>query len=190
MPNSSEKVKLIEDWVYQYSDDLYSWAIKKTRSKELAEDMVQDTFISCFKSFDSFEHRSNPKTWLIAILNNKIIDYYRKNNKMSFISSEINSITLADSQFDKYNFWVDNDIQNFWNDETSLKENKKFEEQLKNCLNDLPEKWNLALTYKYMTDKKAADICQELDITATNYWQIVHRAKLLLKKCLETKWNI
>jgi RNA polymerase sigma-70 factor (TIGR02943 family) len=190
MSNSTEKIKIIETWVNQYSDDLYSWALKKTRSRELAEDLVQDTFVASFKSFDSFEHRSNPKTWLIAILNNKIIDHYRKSNKMSFISSEVNSITLADSQFDKYNFWIDNDIHNFWNDEEKLRDNEKFEEQLKSCLNDLPEKWNLALTYKYMTNKKASEICQELDITTTNYWQIVHRAKLLLKKCVETKWNI
>jgi RNA polymerase sigma-70 factor (ECF subfamily) len=36
--------------------------------------------------------------------------------------------------------------------------------------------------------KKTEAICQELEITASNYWQIVHRSKLLLKKCLELKW--
>ena len=41
---------------------------------------------------------------------------------------------------------------------------------------------------KYLTDKNADEICQELEITLSNYWQVVHRAKLLLKKCLEMKW--
>jgi RNA polymerase sigma-70 factor (TIGR02943 family) len=190
MENNQEKIKTIESWVHLYGDNLFSWAIKKTGSKELSEDMVQETFISCFNSFENFENRSNPKTWLIAILNNKIIDHYRKTSKMSFISSEVNSIALADKQFDQNNFWVDNDIPDFWNDSEALKHNEKFEDQLKSCLNDLPEKWNLALTYKYLTDKKPNEICQELEITTTNYWQIVHRAKLLLKKCVETKWKM
>jgi RNA polymerase sigma-70 factor (ECF subfamily) len=56
------------------------------------------------------------------------------------------------------------------------------------CLNELPEKWNLALTYKYLTNKKTEEICQELNLATTNYWQIVHRAKLLLKKSVESKW--
>ncbi len=190
MKDNQNKVKIIEKWVYSYGDYLYSWAYKKTRLKELSEDLVQDTFISSFKSFENFENRSNPKTWLIAILNNKIIDHYRKNNKWSFISSEANSITLADSQFNKNNFWIDNDVVEFWNDKEKLENNDLFEEQLKNCLNDLPGKWNLALTYKYLSDKKANEICQELEITTTNYWQIIHRAKLLLKKCIETKWSV
>ena len=55
-------------------------------------------------------------------------------------------------------------------------------------MEDLPQKWKFAVTSKYLTDKKADEICQELEITVSNYWQIVHRAKLLLKKCLEMKW--
>jgi RNA polymerase sigma-70 factor (TIGR02943 family) len=190
LENNPEKIKTIASWVNLYSDSLYNWALSKTKSKELSEDLVQDTFISCFKSFDSFENRSNPKTWLIAILNNKIIDHFRKNSRMSFISSENNSEQLSNNQFNKNNFWIDNDIVDFWKDEESLIDNVKFEEHLKNCMNDLPEKWNLALTYKYLSDKKAPEICQELEISTTNYWQIVHRAKLLLKKCVETKWKV
>jgi RNA polymerase sigma-70 factor (TIGR02943 family) len=188
MENSS-KIKTVEEWVNLYGDDLYSWAYKKTRMRELSEDLVQDTFISCFKAFESFENRSSPKTWLISILNNKIIDYFRKDQKLNFITSETNSNIFVDNQFDKNNFWIDNSIVDFWNNEKEITKSDQFEEQLKLCLNNLPEKWNLALTYKYMTDKKANDICQELEISTTNYWQIIHRAKLMVKKCIESKWK-
>ena len=75
MPNNSVKINTIESWVYQYSNALFSWAISKTKDKQLAEDLVQDTFIAALKSFETFENRSQPKTWLISILNNKIIDH-------------------------------------------------------------------------------------------------------------------
>jgi RNA polymerase sigma-70 factor (ECF subfamily) len=55
---------------------------------------------------------------------------------------------------------------------------------MEECMNDLRKKWKLAITSKYLSEKKTEAICQELEITASNYWQIVHRSKLLLKK-----WN-
>ena len=76
MENVDVKIKTVENWVYQYGDALFSWSISKTKNKELSEDLVQDTFIAALKSFESFENRSQPKTWLISILNNKIIDHF------------------------------------------------------------------------------------------------------------------
>lgn len=78
-------VDKVSSWFELYSDDLYNWAYHKTSKSEVAEDMVQDTFLSVIKYFDSFREESNPKTWLIAILNNKIIDYYKKEAKLSLV---------------------------------------------------------------------------------------------------------
>jgi RNA polymerase sigma-70 factor (TIGR02943 family) len=180
---------IIEDWVNLYGDALYNWAISKTKNKELSEDLIQDTFIAALKSFESFENKSSPKTWLISILNNKIIDFYRKEKTKSFLVSEKNGVTISDLMYDQNDFWVDNEIIPFWEQEKELLRNEKFETELMKCCNELPEKWNLALTYKYFSDKKAVDICKELNITSTNYWQIIHRSKLVLKKCIEAKWN-
>ena len=41
---------------------------------------------------------------------------------------------------------------------------------------------------KYVDDEKTEDICKELNITPTNYWVLIHRAKLQLRKCLDAKW--
>ena len=80
----------IEDWFHKYSDDLYGWAYHKTSSKEVAEDLVQETFLSAVKGSKNFQNRSNPKTWLFAILNNKIIDYYRKKAKSASVMNDWN----------------------------------------------------------------------------------------------------
>jgi len=37
-------------------------------------------------------------------------------------------------------------------------------------------------------NKNGEEICQELDISPTNFWQVVHRAKLQLKNCVEENW--
>ena len=76
--SEEEKRKTITSWVLEYTDALYSRAINKISSIEIAEDLVQETFLSAFASFEKFKNNSQPKTWLISILNNKIIDFYRK----------------------------------------------------------------------------------------------------------------
>ncbi len=186
----NHNLKIIETWVHQYGDALFAWAISKTKNKELSEDLVQDTFIAALKSFKTFENKSSPKTWLIAILNNKIIDHFRKQKTRSFLVTEKNGIAISDLMYNENNFWIENEVIPFWERENELHKNDQFEIDVMHCFNQLPEKWNLALTYKYFTQKKAAAICKELNITTTNYWQIIHRSKLVLKKCVEAKWNV
>jgi RNA polymerase sigma-70 factor (ECF subfamily) len=182
---------VLEQWVNQFSDELYSWAFFKTSSKEVAEDLVQDTFMAAFHKIDSFQGKSQPKTWLFSILNNKVIDYYRlsaRTTKKNFSLTENSSYELSDGLFNSYGCWENNDINSIWDQDQELLDNPDFNIVMQECMDNLPQKWKLAMTSKYLTEKKAEAICQELEITVSNYWQIVHRAKLLLKKCIELKW--
>lgn len=182
---------LLENWVNQFSDELFSWALYKTSSKETAEDLVQETFLAAFHKIETFQGKSQPKTWLFSILNNKVIDYYRlsaKTTKQTFSISENSGYELSDGLFNETENWKDNDINPIWDQEEELLDNPEFNNVMQGCMEDLPQKWKFAVTSKYLTDKNADEICQELEITTSNYWQIVHRAKLLLKKCLEMKW--
>jgi RNA polymerase sigma-70 factor (ECF subfamily) len=192
MKSPEEKAKnIFEGWVYEYSDALFSWAFYKTSSKEAAEDLVQDTFLSAYHKLDSFKWKSQPKTWLFSILNNKIMDYYRlsaKKTKQTISLSEDRGDEISNSFFDGAENWKSTDINLLWNQEVELLDNPDFNKVLQICMDDLPENWKFAVTSKYLTDKNANEICQDLNITVSNYWQIVHRAKLVLKKCLETNW--
>lgn len=182
---------ILENWVNQFSDELFSWALYKTSSKETAEDLVQETFLAAFHKIDTFQGKSQPKTWLFSILNNKVIDYYRlsaKTAKQTFSISENSGYELSDGLFNETENWKNNDINPIWDQEEELLDNPEFNNIMQDCMEDLPQKWKFAVTSKYLTDKNADEICQELEITSSNYWQIVHRAKLLLKKCLEMKW--
>ena len=64
----------------------------------------------------------------------------------------------------------------------------EFQIVLNKCLDALPEQWGICVKLKYLTDKRGEEICQELDITPSNFWQIVHRAKLRLRDCIEKNW--
>ncbi|PIY34118.1 MAG: RNA polymerase subunit sigma, partial [Bacteroidetes bacterium CG_4_10_14_3_um_filter_42_6] len=56
------------------------------------------------------------------------------------------------------------------------------------CLDALPDRWSLSIKLKYLMEKESEEICQELGVSPTNFWQIMHRAKLQLRDCVENKW--
>lgn len=185
-----EKQNIFTSWVNTYADNLYTWAYHKTSDKDIAKDLVQDTFLSAYKSMENFKGESNPKTWLIRILNNKIVDFYRKKAKHLKINIPLSTLEKdeTDAFFDRYQSWEINGFEAAWQQDQNLMDNTDFQNALNNCLKKLPQKWQFTISAKYLLDKNAKEICQDLDISASNYWQILHRSKLSLKKCLELNW--
>lgn len=189
--SEEEKQKTIRSWVLDYTDALYYRALNKISSIESAEDLVQETFLSAFTSFDKFKNNSQPKTWLISILNNKIIDFYRKKSERHISLDQLyedKAGALADEMFDKNGKWALSESSTIWEEEKHLLDDEGFNQTLSKCIDNLPSKWAVAINSKYLLDKETQEICQDLELTASNYWQIMHRAKLILKKCIETNW--
>lgn len=182
----------VQKWVEDYGDRLYSWALHKTSSVETAKDLVQDTFLSALKNYDKFKQKSRPDTWLFSILNNKIIDYYRKegNTAVQINPEETNSAeNPLETLFDENGNWTPNGFEHFWEDETHLLDDPEFLKILDHCIKQLPGKGRNAVTMTYFSGVGSKYICQELNISPSNYWQIIHRAKLALKKCIEKHWK-
>ena len=183
---SETKNHKLADWVEEYTSDLFSWAKHKVSNSELAADLVQDTFLAAAEKMDGFKGDSTPKTWLFSILNHKIIDYYRKKVNQQ-IPQESESLSRF---FEPEGDWQESRKPKNWYDEEEehLLDNYDFMAVLKKCLDALPEKWNLCVKLKYLSEKSGEEICQELEISTSNYWQIIHRAKLQLRECVDDNW--
>ncbi len=175
----------LNQWIDQYSKELLSWATYKVSDVELAKDLVQDTFLAASEKISTFKRDSSPKTWLFSILNFKIIDHYRvKVKKPVHLEEQTFSYFFHDS-----GEWRKEKKPRDWHqDEEHLLDDTEFQKILKNCLDGLPEKWSTCVRLKYLMNKNGDEICQELEITPTNFWQIIHRAKLNLRECIEAGW--
>jgi RNA polymerase sigma-70 factor (TIGR02943 family) len=180
----------ITDWVEQFSDDLYFFALGKTSDQELARDLVQETFLAAYHGINKFKNDSAPKTWLMAILKNKINDHYRKAFKQPFVSlEEQTGISLTEGFFDQDDSWRPDKSPAAWHtEEKHLLDTPGFPEVLNECMKKLPPDWSTAMKLKYLSGKQGKEICRELGISLENFWQITHRAKLQLRDCLETNW--
>lgn len=91
--------------------------------------------------------------------------------------------------FDENGMWKQSEPDEMWHNEDHLLDNPDFNLVFKNCIHHLPEKWRIIIESKRDNEKNSKEICQDLDISMSNYWQLMHRAKLQLKSCLEQNWK-
>ncbi|MBL4585559.1 MAG: sigma-70 family RNA polymerase sigma factor [Flavobacteriales bacterium] len=187
MKTLSEAVEIdITQLVNDHTEEMVRYTMGKISNQSEAQDIVQDTFIAAFGSAGNFKGDSNPKTWLYGILKHKILDYHRKNFRQP------KQVEIADDKQDAFfgadGAWKKEAQPQSWNEEAHLLDNPDFNMQLSNCISKLPPKQGTAIRLKYQEDVNVEIIRKELGITATNYWQLLHRAKLQLRQCLENNW--
>jgi len=177
-----------EWWVGQYADQLFKFAVARVSDPEMAKDLVQETSLSALKGLKDFRGDLSEKNWLYTILKNKIIDHYRKQAARSF--SELNElIDKAGEYFDEDEKWKESARPKAWPaDYDRTMERKEFYEILERCRQKLAELLNAVFTLKYLDDKDSDEICKELGISSSNYWVLLHRARLKIRQCLEQNW--
>lgn len=180
-----------EQWIDTFADFLYGFTIVRVSSKEDAEDIVQETFLAAYKNVGNFENRSSVKTWLTSILKNKIIDYYRKksNNNQSYddyLDETEESFENAFFNQNNYGRWKQDINKNYISESTDhYILSKEFYKIMDLCLQKLPPKLKPVFVAKYMMDEDAEKICKDFNISSSNYWVLLFRAKTLLRICLE-----
>jgi RNA polymerase sigma-70 factor (TIGR02943 family) len=171
-------------WVDDYADALYGYAKARVDDADQAKDFVQETFISALKALDNFEQKSSVKTWLFSILKRKIIDYYRQQE-----SRKTKPLSAYFREKGRVGHWVPEAApQGKYADFEEQLENTELQAAIAACVDLLPGKWKGVVIDKLIEEKDTDEVCKEHDLTPSNLWVIVHRAKLQLRECLEKKW--
>lgn len=186
--SKTEVAKNPEEWVDLYGDTLYRMALSTVRDPAIAEELVQETFLGALRSRKNFQKRSSERTWLIAILKHKIVDHFRAKYKQQHLEfkDEISSET-ADAHFDGRGEWTLKPGK--WTaDPTKLYEQKEFFEVLSMCLDKLSPRMAKAFMLREFDGLDTEELCKVLDISATNSWVMLHRARVSLRDCLEQNW--
>ena len=175
-----------DNWVDLYADYLYNYAIARINDPEIAKDLVQETFFAGLKSAKNYQGNATERTWLIAILKRKVIDYYRKiNSKKGKAEVRINYNSDSESEGD----WLEEQVA----DPKSILENDFIENEelgmaIQECIAKLPKKQSTVFTMKTIRGLSTEDICNELGINPSNLWVMVHRARTALMGCLNENW--
>ena len=178
-----------EQWVEEHGDYLYRYAYLRVNNKGLAEDLVQDTFLSALKSYESFGQRSSIRTWLVSILRNKIIDHYRKAVRRKDVEVENDPEQDFYEEGPMSGRWKEDRAPADWNihPEHSFQQSE-FMHILHQCLEILPKRVSAVFVLRELEGQESDEICNELDISSSNLWVMLHRARTQLRRCLESNW--
>lgn len=180
-----EKINF-EELVELYGDYLYRQAYLRTGRAETAEDLVQETFLAALQNIKSFQGRSSLKTWLHGILRNKTVDYFRKSGREESVAFD-GLDEQRSHDFLSTGAWKH--IIHRWeaSPEEEL-EQKGFMHALERCIMGLPDRIRQIFLLKVLENLDNAEICKEMDITATNVWVTIYRARMQLRGCLDMNW--
>lgn len=160
-------------WVANHADYLFSYAITRINEEEQARDLVQETFLAALQRIDKFEGRSSERTWLTAILKNKVIDVYRK--KSSGLGKNTTSLDTEQQDQDFFDaqdgHWNKAHRPEAFGIETNDPlMNKELKAILQMCMQKLPALWLSVFTMKHMDDESTDLICEALKVTPSNFW--------------------
>lgn len=192
-PGGASRLSDPERWVEEHGDHLFRFALSRLRDPAKAEDLVQETFLAALKGGGSFGGRSAEKTWLIGILKNKIFDHFRKaSRESSFTDLEF----YSDEEGDR--FIPDGMFQGGWIHELGPMEwstapgagldSEAFWKTFHECCEKMPRKISAVFTLREMDGVESSEICRILDVTESNLWVMLHRARMALRRCLEIHW--
>lgn len=174
------------DWLDEYGDYLYRYAITRLRDGDAAEEAVQETFVAALRNLAQYAGRGSQRAWLLGILKNKIIDFYRKRQRDP-VNLDEDSGDISQMLFDQKGFWR-KEVKASLKDSLDSLDREEFWAILDRCLEQLPNRQADAFTLRTIDDHSAEEVCKELEITSTNLWVILHRARLQLSSCMKQRW--
>jgi RNA polymerase sigma-70 factor (ECF subfamily) len=174
-------------WLRDHGDCLYRMALLRVGDPDVACDLVQETFLAALRSRASFSGRSTERTWLVGILKHKILDRRRKYGRGLEVLERDQAERAIDALFDGRGHWSRHPSS--WRSDPYLAlESSEFWDVLGTCLRGLPRRLAEAFSLLEIEDLDREAVCEDLAITPGNLATRLHRARLLLRDCLERKW--
>lgn len=163
----------------QYAPQLFSTALRMTRNRLDAEDLVQETYIKGWRSFHTFQEGTNLRAWLFRIMTNTYINKYnaqkRKGTEVElddveelFLYKRLGSIDqsqLSSSAEDQM-------LELFTDDE------------VKNALEELPEDFRMPVLLSDVDGFSYKEIAEMLEIPIGTVMSRLHRGRKAMQKML------
>jgi len=174
-------------WLDAHGDALYAYCLLRVRERATAEDLVQDTLLAALKAADSFRGESSERTWLIGILKHKILDHLRRIGREKPLDLGRVPEESTEDYFDETGHWQQ-PVGDWARPEQAL-EQEQFWKAFNECLGRLPERLRMLYALRELDGLETQELLETLNIsTANNLWVMLSRARVHLRRCLETNW--
>jgi RNA polymerase sigma-70 factor (ECF subfamily) len=163
----------------QYAPQLFSTALRMTRNRSDAEDLVQETYVKGWRSFRTFQEGTNLRAWLFRIMTNTYINKYnaakRKGTEVElddveelFLYKRLGSIDQS-----KLSSSAEDQMLNLFTDD-----------EVKNALESLPEDFRIPVLLSDVDGFSYKEIAEMLEIPMGTVMSRLHRGRKIMQKML------
>lgn len=163
----------------RYKNLIFSICLKMTGDYFTAEDIAQETFISAYTHYDSFDGQ-NEKAWLCRIASNKCLDYLR--------SAQAKTDPVEDEFIESSEGQTVVGFTAAKNDPAAIYEAQDVMSTLKNCMAELPDGYSEIAYDHFIRGKTAREISEEKGINLKTIQTKIYRAREMLKKSYRKEW--
>ena len=156
-----------------------------------AEDAVQEALAGALKNAKSFAGKAALKTWVFAILKNKIADILRHRQRQLNRTSQLHQDDEGEDfamLFDHKGHWQAEEKPQDWGNPETMFRQQQFWQVFEACLDGLPPQQARIFMMREFVGLESEEICIAVSISTSNLFVMLHRARLRLAKCLEHKW--
>jgi RNA polymerase sigma-70 factor (ECF subfamily) len=164
------------EWLDQHGDYLFRYALRQGVTRELAEDILQETMLAGIRGLAGFRQGSSVRTWLVSILRNRLLDHFRKSSRESTQQAE---------EADLEAYFAANGL---WLAQQSNPERRcQFRDLMKMillCLGELNERSKRLFLMAEFEGMEPSELAEPFALNPENVRVILHRARIKLRGCL------
>jgi RNA polymerase sigma-70 factor (ECF subfamily) len=172
----SGSIEAFEEILARYESTVYNLALRLTRNKEDAEEVLQDVFLTIFTKVKSFERKSAFSSWLYRVIVNSSFMKLRK-RRSSIV------VAIDDEQEESFQ----NKIENEGSSEESLDDqlqNKRLRKTLAQAIDRLPDQYRAVFVLRDVEGLSNTEVGKILDISIPAVKSRLHRSRLMLRRKL------
>ena len=175
--DENERKREFEQIAFEHLDSLFSTAMRMTRNKADAEDLVQDTYLRAYRFFDQFTKGTNFKAWLFKILKNTYINKFRKRSKepqvVDFDDIEMFYDQLSKEQVIKFSDSPDEEV--FRN---------LLGEDVRRAIEELPSEFRMAIILSDLEGFSYKEVAEIIGRPVGTVMSRLYRGRKMLQKRL------
>jgi len=160
----------------------FGTAVRLTRNRTEAEDLVQDAALLAYRAFGTFQQGTNFKAWFFRILTNAFYSRHRKekHEKANLSTEDVPALYL-------YSKTAEAGLRGGDNDPASAIMDKLDTEQVGEALEALPTEYRVVATLYFIEDFSYLQIAEVLDCPVGTVRSRLHRGRRMLQKAL---WDV
>ena len=175
----------LEDVYRKHNASMLRMCEGMIRNRATSEEVVQDTWVAVLKGIGGFEGRSSLAGWIFAILVNKARSRAQRDGRMISFEGEGEDDGLA-AAFDGRGRWKQ--MPDLWETVTPdrIVEGRSLMVHVMAAIDALPASQRSVLILRGQQDLDSAEICAILSISEGNMRVLLHRARLSVRKSIDT----